>query len=140
MKMNATRRTLAGAGLVVGLLTVSAAAQEKGGPPEIVPHGINRHSMGNTVTVGSTSSIKPAISYHGGPVMGVVTPYLIWYGNWTQLNGSDTPAGQQLVRDFLHGLSGSNYYMANASYSGAAPNGQINPVGQEATVTVNSGP
>jgi len=95
--------------------------------------------MGDAGTVGSTSQIKPGIGYHGGPIMGVVTPYLIWYGNWNQNNGSDTPAGQQLVRDFLHGLSGSNYYKTNASYSGVAANGQINPVVQEASVTSASG-
>jgi hypothetical protein len=48
------------------------------------------------------------------------TPYLIWYGNWNQSNGSDNAAGQQLVRDFIFGLSGSNYYVTNASYSGVS--------------------
>lgn len=38
---------------------------------------------------------------HGGPVMTTPIAYLIWYGNWNQTNNSDTPAGQQLVRDFL---------------------------------------
>jgi len=48
------------------------------------------------------------------------TPYLIWYGNWNQANGSDNPGGQQIVRDFIHGLSGSNYYVINASYAGVS--------------------
>jgi hypothetical protein len=52
--------------------------------------------------------------------MGMPTPYLIWYGNWNQSNGSDTPAGQQIVRDFVHGLNGSNYYVTNASYAGVS--------------------
>lgn len=42
--------------------------------------------------------------------------YLIWYGNWNQSNASDTPSGQQIIRDFLFGLSGSNYYRTNTSY------------------------
>jgi hypothetical protein len=88
------------------------------GPPEIVQHRTNPHDSG-APTAGSTGPITPAIVWHGGPVMtGMPTPYLIWYGNWNQSNGSDTPAGQQIVRDFIHGLSGSNYYVTNASYTG----------------------
>jgi hypothetical protein len=52
--------------------------------------------------------------------MGTPTPYLIWYGNWNQSNGSDNPAGQQIVRDAIFGLSGSNYYVTNASYIGVS--------------------
>jgi hypothetical protein len=134
------RRTLAATALAVGLFTVNASAQaERGGPPEVVPHRINPHTMGDAVTVGSTSQIKPVIGYHGGPVMGIVTPYLIWYGNWNQGNGSDTSAGQQLVRDLLHGLNSSNYYKTNATYSSVAPNGQINPIGKEVTVGYTHG-
>src|SRR4051812_27278782 len=133
-------RSVAASALAVGLFTVNASAQaEKGGPPEIVPHRINPHTMGEAVTAGSTSAIKPAISYHGGPVMGNVTPYLIWYGNWAHSSGSDTSAGQQLVRDFLSGLSGSNYYKTNATYASVAPNGVINPVGKEFTVGYSHG-
>jgi len=89
------------------------------GPPAIVPHRINTpHGMG--VTAGSTAQITPVIRYNGGPVMGTPTPYLIWYGNWAQSNGSDNAAGQQIVRDFIHGLSGSNYYVTNASYAGVS--------------------
>jgi hypothetical protein len=57
--------------------------------------------------------------------MGTPTVYVIWYGNWNQNNGTDTPAGQTIVRDFLHGLSGSGYYQINTTYSasGGAPTG-----------------
>jgi hypothetical protein len=90
------------------------------GPPEIVPHRTNPHGAG-APTAGSASLITPTISYHHGPVMGTPTPYLIWYGNWNNSsNGSDTPAGQQIVRDFIYGLSGSNYYVTNKSYSGVS--------------------
>jgi hypothetical protein len=33
---------------------------------------------------------------------------VIWYGNWNQNNGADTPAAQQLIRDALYGLSVQN--------------------------------
>ncbi len=92
---------------------------EEHGPPSIVPHRTNSHETA-APTAGSTGLITPAITYHGGPVMGMPTPYLIWYGNWNQSNGSDTAAGKQIVRDFIHGLSGSNYYVTNASYTGVS--------------------
>mgnify|MGYP003297543914 CR=1 FL=1 len=42
------------------------------------------------------------ILYHNGPVWtGTPVVYFIWYGNWNQGNGSDTPAGKQLVFDFI---------------------------------------
>jgi len=49
---------------------------------------------------------------------GTPVAYLIWYGNWNQNNGSDTPAGQQLVRDFLSGIGDSPYFKINTSYTG----------------------
>jgi hypothetical protein len=71
-------------------------------PPEIVPHRPNSHDAG-APTTGSTATLKFQITNHGGPVMSQPTPYLIWYGNWNQSNGSDTAAGQQIVRDFGSG-------------------------------------
>jgi len=65
---------------------------------------------------GSTGVITPDITYHNGQLMATPNIYLIWYGNWNQSNGSDTLAGQQIIRDFLYGVSGSNYYLTNASY------------------------
>jgi len=48
--------------------------------------------------------------------MGTPTVYLIWYGNWNQSNGTDTPAGQDLVRTFLRNVGGSPYYKINITY------------------------
>lgn len=83
-------------------------------------HKTNPH--GGAPTAGSTGIQTPDITFQGGPVMANPNVYLIWYGNWNQSNGSDTPAGQALVNDFLHGLSGSPYYVANASYYGSSSN------------------
>jgi hypothetical protein len=109
--------------LIVSLVALgSMYAQGPGqgqGAPEIIPHRTNPQGAG-APTVGSTGAIKPGIQYHGGPVMSMPTPYLIWYGNWSQSNGSDNSAGQQIVRDAIFGLSGSNYYVTNASYSGVS--------------------
>jgi hypothetical protein len=67
-------------------------------------------------TAGSTAAATSPITYHGGPVMSSVSKVvLIWYGNWNQKNASDTPAGQQIVRDAIWGMAQSN--LAN-NYSG----------------------
>lgn len=56
--------------------------------------------------------------YRGGPVMGgLPNAYVIWYGDWNKTSGSDTPAGQQIVRDFLSSIGGSPYFNINKTYS-----------------------
>ena len=67
-------------------------------------------------TAGSTAAASSPITYQGGPVMGNISKIvLIWYGNWNQTNGTDTPAGQQIIRDAIWGMSQQN--QAN-NYSG----------------------
>jgi hypothetical protein len=99
----------------------------------IVVHGTN--PIEAAPTKGGTGSLSPIIN-HGGPVMGTPTVYLIWYGNWNQGNGSDTPAGQTLVRDFLYGVSNSPYFQINSTYNG--PSGFVS-VGAETTDTGSLG-
>jgi phosphate-induced protein 1 len=100
--------------------THARGQREGDGAPEIIPHRRNSHNA-IAPTGGSTGVITPNITFHGGPVMGAPNVYLIWYGNWNQSNGSDTASGKNIVKDFLHGLSGSNYYLTNTSYG--APTG-----------------
>ncbi len=95
-----------------------ATAQDEGNGPKTIIHKMNPHQ--GAPTAGSTGVQTPVITSHGGPVMGTPTVYVIWYGNWSQSNASDTAAGQAIVNDFLSGLSGSNYYVTNASYSGVS--------------------
>ena len=93
----------------------SAQAQDPG-PPQII-HRTNPHDVGQAPTAGGTGASSP-ILYHGGPVIATPRIYLIWYGNWNQANGSDTPAGQQIVRDFANNVGGSPYFDINQSYPG----------------------
>lgn len=79
-------------------------------------HGLNPRGLDN-VTAGSTGTISPPITYHGGALIPTPTAYIIWYGNWNQTNGTDTASGQQIVRDFLTNVGGSNYYAINKTYS-----------------------
>jgi hypothetical protein len=90
-----------------------------GGAPEIIKHRGNPDDADSDTgfaTVGGTGSLSP-ISYHGGKLIATPTVYLIFYGNWNRGNGTDTPAGQQIVTDFAQSISGSNYFFINTSYS-----------------------
>src|SRR5256714_4238159 len=77
----------------------------------------NRPGVGDALTTGGTGVVTPAITYHGGALIQTPTIYIIWYGNWNQTNGSDTPAGQQVVRDFAGSIGGSSYFQLNTTYS-----------------------
>jgi len=114
---------LGGSALVLAGFAGTALSQSDGSglgegavQPEISKHKTNPHE-GFSPVAGSTGQQTPLITYHGGPLMGTPTVYLIWYGNWNQANGSDTPAGQTLVNDFLYGLNNSPYYKTNTSYT-----------------------
>jgi hypothetical protein len=88
--------------------------------PELNPYGLPAN--GRALTTGGTGIASPKITNHGGPVIGTPKIYIIWYGNWNQSNGSDTPAGQQLIRDWGHSIGGSPYYLLNTSYPGVSGN------------------
>jgi hypothetical protein len=105
-----------------------------GGAPDIIKHRPNDNDAGTgfAPTAGGTAALS-AISYHGGPLIGTPTAYLIWYGSWNRGNGTDTPEGQQIVRDFLNNLGGSPYFQINTTYSagGTTINGAVGGVGGE---------
>lgn len=72
---------------------------------------------------GSTGSNTSPIQYHGGPVMPSISKVvLIWYGNWNQSNKTDTPQGQQIIRNAVYGLGYDagmqNSYGVYTDYSG----------------------
>jgi Phosphate-induced protein 1 conserved region len=57
-------------------------------------------------TAGSTAANASPIRYNNGPIMQTLSQVVvIWYGNWGQATGTDTAAGQQIIRDALYGLS-----------------------------------
>lgn len=137
-------KTLIGGGLLALCLgmTGAALAQDVQSDADTLPNKIkHRISPGlfssEAPPTGGTGSMTPAITWHGGPVMGG-TPaiHLIWYGNWNQGNGSDTPAGQAIVRDFMSGLSGSNHLAINKGYTGSGSTQVSGVIGapQEANV------
>jgi len=140
------------AAFVLGVLVCSASAQDETSNP-IVIHRINKHgadrlvtpdgiepqAIGKVLTQGSTSAATPNLTNHGGPLIATPTVYLIWYGNWNQSNGSDTPAGQQIIRDFANTIGGSPYFQLNSSLSaGTTITGNVT-FGGESTDTGSQG-
>lgn len=108
----------------VGIVTAACLAlNTRADSNELLNSGLGRvhrptGSIGNAApTAGSTGAVTPLITYHNGPLIQTPTVYVIWYGNWNASNGSDTPAGQQIVRDFLSNIGGSPYFNINKSYS-----------------------
>jgi hypothetical protein len=128
----------------------TAHAQEGRGPvihttnpdnqPDNGPETNRGARVGDSLTTGGTGVVTPPITYHGGALIGTPTIYLIWYGNWNQTNGSDTPAGQSIVRDFANNISGSPYFLLNTTYSagGTTITGLVN-FGGEYTDTGSQG-
>jgi len=114
-----------------------------------VPHGINDGNgrennqspnwPGYALTTGGTAKVNPGMNYYGGPVITTPTIYIIWYGSWNQANGSkgDTPAGQQLIRDWASGIGGTPHYQINQTYSvpGSTITGNVlfTPIANEIT-------
>ncbi|MFN7926580.1 MAG: hypothetical protein U0Y68_01320 [Blastocatellia bacterium] len=93
-----------------------AQGQGQGGPPEVIIHRVNPHNVGEALTPGSTAALSP-ITNHGGPVMpNTINIYYIWYGDWNQANSTDTPAGQQILRDFANNIGGSDHFAINKTY------------------------
>ncbi|HVG21263.1 MAG TPA: hypothetical protein VNI02_19625 [Blastocatellia bacterium] len=153
------------AALLVGIfLVVPAGAQDVSqssqnqtqdeGMPiihRINPHGADRTvrakgftaadaPSGRVLTQGSTGVATPNMTYHGGPLISTPVVYLIWYGNWNQTNGADTPAAQAVVRDFVRSIGGSPYYRLNttASAGGFTITGNVT-FGGETTDTGSQG-
>ena len=106
--------------LLAAVLSTAVSAQvDEPGPPRII-HRTNPHDRGVTAPMGSTAPTSPILYHKGGPVISVPAIYLIWYGNWNQSNGSDTPGGQQIVEDFAGGIGSSPYFSINTSYPGVS--------------------
>lgn len=115
---------------------------ERGADHFVKSKGINLEAgpTGKVLTEGSTGVATPNMTYHGGALIQTPVIYLIWYGNWNQSNGSDTPAGQQIIRDWAHSIGGSPYFQLNqtASAGGFTITGNVT-FGGEATDTGSQG-
>jgi len=106
--------------LSIALLATGISAQQ--GELNKIPHGINPNSKspnfpGYSATTGGTRKVT-AMTYRGGPLINTPVIYIIWYGKWDgSVSSSDTPAGQQIVRDRANSIGGTPYYQLNTSLS-----------------------
>jgi hypothetical protein len=126
------------------LLAVSAFnAPGQYGDLNKIPHGINPNSKspvwpGLALTTGTTRKVT-AMNYYGGPLINTPTIYIIWYGNWNRGNNTDTPQGQQIVRDWASSIGGTPHYMLNTSLSVAGKpisgNVSFTPTANETTAS-----
>src|ERR1051326_9092714 len=108
--------------LAVAGCAVAFCQGNSGGQPDVtflekIQHRTNPNAPQQAPTAGSTGSIRPTIGYHGGKLVPLPDVYFIWYGNWHQGNGTDTPGGQQILRDLIYGLSNSPYFKINTSFT-----------------------
>ncbi|HKV38008.1 MAG TPA: hypothetical protein VJX67_02255 [Blastocatellia bacterium] len=137
--------------MVAGLFASAAAQQAgEGGRHHIkkIIHPMNPteadrmepSSIGFSLPSGGTSTVNPPLTYNGGPLINTPVIYFIWYGNWNQSNGSDNPAGQQILRDFANSIGGSPYFQLNTTYNagGFTISGNVT-FGGEATDTGSQG-
>jgi Phosphate-induced protein 1 conserved region len=96
--------------LVVFLFATLSFAQVAKEAPDLRPDG---KGHGAKVDHDAKARLRTGngISYHGGPVMlGTVTAYYIWYGNWS---GN---TAESILPDFIGHEGGSAYYNINTTY------------------------
>lgn len=85
-----------------------------------------------------TGNARPGsngISYHGGPLLGVlggtpVSAYYIWYGNWSGNNATT------ILTDLIQNIAPSPYYNINTTYYNASNAHVVNSVTYGGSTTV----
>jgi hypothetical protein len=91
-------------------------SQELANSPKIIARSRNNHDEQPFAGPGGHGGKgSNGISYHGGPLLGVlggnpVTAYYIWYGNWSGNNAVT------ILTDFVQNVGGSAYYNINTTY------------------------
>jgi hypothetical protein len=93
--------------------------QELANQKKIIARARNNNDDGPNNAAHPGGGAKPirgnGITYHGGPLMGVlgsqpVSAYYIWYGNWA---GNTAPV---ILTDFMQNIAPSPYYNINTTY------------------------
>lgn len=104
-------------------------SQELADSPKIIARSRNNQE-GQPNGPARTGNAKPGsngITYHGGPLLGVlggnpVTAYYIWYGNWSG-NSAVT-----ILTDLMQNIAPSPYYNINTTYYNASNAHVVNSV------------
>jgi hypothetical protein len=113
-------------------------SQELANSPKIIARSRNNHD-GQPFGPARVGNAKPGsngITYHGGPLLGVVgsspvTAYYIWYGNWSG-NSAVT-----ILTDLMQNIAPSAYYNINTTYYNASNAHVVNSVTYGGSTTDN---
>jgi hypothetical protein len=129
---------LLGAIFLSGVVFSQGQSQELADSPKIIARSRNNHD-GQPFGPARVGNAKPGsngITYHGGPLLGVlggnpVTAYYIWYGNWSG-NTAVT-----ILTDFIQNVGPSPYYNINTTYYNASNAHVVNSVTYGGSTTDN---
>lgn len=107
--------------------SLAVTAEAAGGATKsVLPTGEGLGTYSGLTTSPTRTRYRP--EYHNGYVMPRATNvYFIWYGRWTQADGSEDPA-VRLLSEMTATLGNSAYFRINTLYpdaSGAAPSGGL---------------
>jgi len=69
----------------------------------------------------NTGRVEGGIQYHGGAVLlGEVRVYVIWYGDWSGVQGEGSnEETQRIITEFVKHIGGSSWWHIMTSYTGA---------------------
>lgn len=128
---------LFGAISLSGVVFSQGQSQEMADSPKIIAR--SRNNRGEQPFAPPHGNAKPGangITYHGGPLLGVVggnpvTAYYIWYGNWSG-NTAVT-----ILTDFIQNIAPSPYYNINTTYYNGSNAHVVNSVTYGGSTTDN---
>ena len=112
-------------------------SQELADSPKVIARSRNNHDgQPFAPPHGNAKPGANGITYHGGPLLGVVggnpvTAYYIWYGNWSG-NSAVT-----ILTDFIQNIAPSPYYNINTTYYNASNAHVVNSVTYGGSTTDN---
>jgi len=112
-------------------------SQELADSPKVIARSRNNHDgQPFAPPHGNAKPGANGITYHGGPLLGVVggnpvTAYYIWYGNWSG-NSAVT-----ILTDFIQNIAPSAYYNINTTYYNASNAHVVNSVSYGGSTTDN---
>jgi hypothetical protein len=120
-----------------GVVFSQGQSQELADSPKVIARSRNNH--GGQPFAPPHGNAKPGangITYHGGPLLGVlggnpVTAYYIWYGNWSG-NSAVT-----ILTDFIQDIAPSPYYNINTTYYNSSNAHVVNSVTYGGSTTDN---
>jgi hypothetical protein len=112
-----------------GIVFSQGQSQELADSPKIIARSRNNHDEqpNGPARTGNARPGANGITYHGGPLLGVlggnpVTAYYIWYGNWSG-NSAVT-----ILTDLMQNIAPSPYYNINTTYYNASNAHVVNSV------------